>query len=71
LPFIDLKQHEYRYDCIQRAIERRRSQANGFLIVGELNEQTFLKQWQEKVNLIIFFVFLKSNKFSCSLVESI
>ncbi len=53
--FIDLKQHEYRYDCIQRAIERRRSQANGFLIVGELNEQTFLKQWQEKVNLIIFF----------------
>jgi len=48
--FIDLKQHEYRYDCIQRAIERRRSQANGFLIVSELTEQTFLEQWQEKVN---------------------
>jgi hypothetical protein len=47
---LDLKQHEYRYECIQNAIEQRRSQANGFLIAGELDEQKFLHQWQRKVN---------------------
>ncbi len=49
----DLTKHEHRYDSIRHTIEQRRSQANGFLIAGELNEQNFLKQWQEKVNRII------------------
>jgi hypothetical protein len=48
-----LTKHEHRYDSIRHTIEQRRSQANGFLIAGELNEQNFLKQWQEKVNRII------------------
>ncbi len=41
-----------RYDSIQHTIARHRSQANGFLIAGELDEQNSLKQWQEKVDRI-------------------
>ncbi len=69
-PCLDLKQHEYRYECIQNAIEQRRSRANGFLIVGELDEQKFLHQWQRKVNRMIFhfpnlinFLIAWSNRF--------
>ena len=34
-------------------MEERRSQANGFLIAGGLDECEFLEQWQEKVNRLI------------------
>ncbi|UJR13440.1 hypothetical protein I4U23_000454 [Adineta vaga] len=54
----DLQQHDYRYDCIQRSIERRRKQAKGFLIIGELEEQNYLKQWQEKLDRIDLIIIL-------------
>ncbi len=52
--FLDLIQNEHRYECIQNAIKQCSLQTDGFLIAGELDEQKFLKQWQEKVNQIMF-----------------
>jgi len=54
LEILDLKKQEHRYDCIQNAIEQRRSNTRGFLISGHLNEKDFCQKWQEKVISIFF-----------------
>lgn len=49
---------EHRYACVQRAIEERRSQTRGFLIVGEVEEKIFSKKWLDKVRDYPFRVLL-------------
>ncbi len=74
--FLDLEQHEHRYYCIRQAIEQWQSQVNAFLIVGELDEQNYLIQWQDKVNLIrlnfpnsINILKARSNRFSIHFIS--
>lgn len=67
--FLDLEQHEYRYDSIRHVIEQRRSQVNGFIIAGELSEEKFLKQWQKKVKSNYSLIFFQVDKPFHSSVE--
>jgi hypothetical protein len=73
--FSDLTRHEHRYDCVRLAIEQHLPSATGFLIVGELDEQNHLQQWQEKVNLLVLhfsnlinLFIARSNRFSTHLI---
>jgi hypothetical protein len=46
------KQQERRFDCVQRVFDRYQSQARGFLLAGDLNEQNFIEEWKNKVSFI-------------------
>ncbi|CAF0969921.1 unnamed protein product [Adineta steineri] len=52
---------KYRYDTIQHEIEQYYSQSNGFLITGDIDEQNFLRQWQDKLGRINLFFIISSN----------
>ena len=53
---LDWKKYEHRFDAVQRAMEQRRSIAQGYLITGHLDEKNFGKKWLEKV--LCFFLLL-------------
>ncbi|CAF0882380.1 unnamed protein product [Adineta steineri] len=63
---IDLKKQEHRYDSIQNAIEERRSNAQGFIISGHLEEKHFYKKWQEKLGRIDLTIVLSTDRLTVS-----